>query len=197
MHASTTDLDALLTAVRAGDPEAAVALVERLYPVVMAVAHRRRPATMEPEDMAQEVFAKIFVALPGFRGSAASLEAWARRIAFTTCLNQLRHEARRPELRWADLTEAETAALESLRHTEPSEEPAQRAAARGLVAQLLASLPAPDRVLLELIDLEQRPLEEVCRLTGWSRVNVRVRCFRARRRLRRVLKQLLRSHEPS
>jgi RNA polymerase sigma-70 factor (ECF subfamily) len=112
-------------------------------------------------------------------------------------LNQLRHESRRPELRWTDLTEEQATVLETLRHTEPSEEPAQRVAAHELVAQLLASLPAPDRTLIELIDLEQRPLAEVCQLTGWSRVNVRVRCFRARRRLRRVLQRLLEPHEPS
>jgi RNA polymerase sigma-70 factor (ECF subfamily) len=145
--------------------------------------------------MAQEVFLRVFNCLPGFRSRAASLEAWIRRIAFTTCLNQLRHEARRPELRWSDLTEEQAALVETLRVTDAAEEPAQRAAARDLVGRLLGSLPGPDRVLLELVDVEQRPMEEVCELTGWSRVNVRVRCFRARNRLRHALKRFLTDHE--
>ena len=195
MDDTTKDLDALLAAVRAGDADAATLLVERLYPVVMAVVHRRRPATASVEDMGQEVFLKLFAGLPTFRGGGASLEAWARRIAFTTCLNQLRHEARRPELRWADLGEEQAACVESLLQTEAPSEPRHRAAARELVAVLLRQLPAAERLLLELIDLEERPMADVCRLTGWSAVNVRVRCFRARRRLRHALKQLLKEHE--
>jgi RNA polymerase sigma-70 factor (ECF subfamily) len=197
MDDTTKDLDALLAGVRAGDADAATSLVEHLYPVVMAVVHRRRPATTAPEDMAQEVFLKLFTGLPRFRGGGGSLEAWARRVAFTTCLNQLRHEARRPELRWSDLTPDQTACLEPLPEGGASGGAQDRAAARELVAALLGQLPAADRLLLELMDLEERPMTEICRLTGWSAVNVRVRCFRARRRLRAALGKLLTEHERS
>lgn len=195
MDEPTKALDTLLAGVRAGDAEAAAALVNRLYPVVMAVVNRRRPGTASPEDMAQDVFLKVFAGLPRFRGAGTSLEAWARRIAFTTCLNQLRHEKRRPELRWTDLTEDQAACAESMLRTEEPDDPRHQTAARELVTVLLEQLPAPDRLLLELIDLEQRPLPNVCQLTGWSAVNVRVRCFRARRRLRRALQRLLKEHD--
>jgi RNA polymerase sigma-70 factor (ECF subfamily) len=196
MEATIPDLDALLHQVRRRDSDAATRLVERLYPVVMAVVHRRRPRNADPEDMAQEVFLKLFAGLPAYRGGGASLEAWARRIAFTTCLNQIRHEQRRPELRWTDLTEPQAATLEALSADDSNATAADTVAARDLVQVLLNQLPAPERLLLELIDLEQRPLDEVRTLTGWSAVNIRVRCFRARRRLRRLLQRLQPHHEP-
>jgi len=46
-----------------------------------------------------------------------------------------------------------------------------------------------------LLELEQRPLDEVQQLTGWSRINIRVRLHRARRKLRRALARLLKDHE--
>jgi len=141
------------------------------------------------------VFLKIFTNLDGFRGPASSLEAWARRIAFRTCLNQLRHQRSRPELRWADLSEEQVEALDSVVLVGREPDPGQQASARELLGALLAQLPPKERTLLELLELEQRSLDEVQRLTGWSRVNIRVRLHRARRKLRRALARLLKDHE--
>ena len=195
MGNETVDAGALLERTRQRDPAAAEALVEFLQPAVMAVIHRRLPRGTDPQDLAQDVFLKIFTNLDGFRGSAASLEAWARRIAFRTCLNQLRHQRSRPELRWADLPEDQVEMLDSVVAAGQEPDPGQQASARDLLAALLAQLPAKERLLFGLLELEQRSLDEVRQLTGWSRINIRVRMHRARQKLRRAWQQLSEDHE--
>jgi RNA polymerase sigma-70 factor (ECF subfamily) len=195
MGDETVDASALLERTRQRDPAAAEALVEFLHPAVMAVIHRRLPRGMDPQDLAQEVFLKIFANLDRFRGSAASLEPWARRIAFRTCLNQLRHQRSRPELRWADLSEEQVALLDAVVLVGREPEPGQQASARELLGALLAQLPPKERMLVELLELEERPLDEVQALTGWSRINIRVRLHRARRKLRRALAHVLQDHD--
>ena len=69
-------------------------------------------------------------------------------------------------------------------------------AARELVDRLLAELSPDDRLVLTLLDLEQRSTAEIAQLTGWSRTLVKVRAFRARRRLRVVAERLDRGGKP-
>jgi RNA polymerase sigma factor (sigma-70 family) len=195
MDNETPDLASLLARTRQRDAAAAEALVEYLYPIIMPVVQRRLPRGADPQDLAQDVFLKIFLNLEAFRGPASSLDAWARRVAFRTCLNHLRHQRSRPEWRWADLSEVQREMLDSTLAAAPEPDPGQQTSARDLLASLLAQLPAKERVLFELLELEQRSLADVRQLTGWSRINIRVRMHRARQRLRRAWQQLLQDHE--
>ncbi len=196
MDESNQAVAVLLPRVRAREAAAAEALVELLYPAVMAVVERRRPRSVDAEDIAQEVFGKLFQHLDGFRGGAPELGAWVRRTAFTTCLNHHRWRKSRPELRWADLPEEQLAALEAVHADTAATSPAEQAGGRDLIETLLAQLPPKERLLVEMVDVEQRGWEEVKALTGWSAVNIRVRLFRARRKLRRIFNELLKSDEP-
>jgi RNA polymerase sigma-70 factor (ECF subfamily) len=187
-----------LDGTRDGDPAAAEALVNYLYPVVIQVARRRRPERMDETDAAQEVFLRLFRKLEQFRGGPESLIHWTRRLAFTTCLNLLRHERRRPELHWDDLPPAEAGALEALAAPEGDAGAAgDRRAARELLERLLATLPAEDRWLIEWLELEELSVAEVAERTGWSAVRVRVRAHRARRKLKRAVKLLWHERKPN
>ena len=64
------------------------------------------------------------------------------------------------------------------------------AGASDLAQRLLAALSPAERVVIEMLDLEGRTAPEVQALTGWSSVAVRVRAFRARGKLRKMLRQL-------
>jgi RNA polymerase sigma-70 factor (ECF subfamily) len=68
-------------------------------------------------------------------------------------------------------------------------------AAAELVDRLLESLPARDALLLRLLDMEARSVAEVQQMTGWNQVLIKVRAFRARRRLRRILATLDREYD--
>jgi RNA polymerase sigma-70 factor (ECF subfamily) len=105
------------------------------------------------------------------------------------CIDRLRAEKRRLELRWADLSEGEADALEAC--LSASESLADYTVAAGdLVQKLLEQLSPEDRVVVEMMDLEGRNATEIKELTGMSAVAVRVRAFRARRKLRQYMAKL-------
>lgn len=195
MDESNQAIAALLARARTRDAPAAEALVNCLYPAVMTVVERRRPRAVDAEDIAQEVFLKMFQHLDGFRGGPLELEAWLRRTAFRACLDHHRRLKCRPELRWADLSEDQLAALNAINAADADPSPADQAGSRDLVAALLSGLSPKDRLLVEMLDMERRGWEEVRELTGWSAVNIRVRLFRARRKLRGILAALLEHDE--
>src|SRR5262245_27119590 len=88
------------------------ALIERIHPLLLKIVRRKLAKRDSEEDVVQEIFAKIFASLAAFKG-IAPFEHWVSRIAVNTCLNRLRAERARPELRWADLSEKQADALES------------------------------------------------------------------------------------
>jgi len=143
---------------------------------------------MAEEDLAQEVFVRFFEKLGGYDGRAP-LAHWVSRIAVNVCIDALRAEARRPELRWADLTEAEVEALTATLAGHEATAP-EATAAGDLAAKLLDSLDAKDRLIVHILDLEGRSVREVSEATGWNATLIRVRAFRARRKLRKLLVRL-------
>lgn len=178
----------LLSRVRAHDELAARELVERLYSLVAPIVHANRPRRDAPEDLMQDVFMKMFSRLDQYRGEVP-FERWVARIALNTCLDRLRRQKARPELRWADFTEEEQALFAEI-PDENCATDADATSAHALVEKLLAGLPADDAWLLRQIELEQRSIAEVCAVRGWSSGLTRIRLFRARRRLQRLMRQL-------
>ncbi len=176
--------------VRENDDEAGRALIQQLYPMVLRIARAHRPSRMAEEDLCQEIFLGVFKSLDQYRG-AVPFEHWVSRIAVNTCIDHLRRQRARPELRWADLPEAESQMLQALASdaAEPSIE--QTVSARDLVGRLLETLDPKDRALIQWFELEDRTVAEVSALTGWNATLVKVRAFRARHRLRRALDRLL------
>jgi RNA polymerase sigma factor (sigma-70 family) len=183
------DVAACLDRVRQRDQIAARELVDHLYPLVIRIVRSHLPRRVAEEDLAQEVFLKMFTRLDQYKGAVAFTH-WVSRIAVTTCIDQLRAQKRRPEFRWADLSEKETDVLDAVL-TNESEVPANDAmAAHELVTKLLGQLKPRDRLVLQLLDLEQRSVAEISELTGWNPSLVKVRAFRARGKLKKLFEEL-------
>lgn len=180
----------LVTQVIHGDESAANQLVERLSPLVAAIVRRRQPRRLDEADMSQTVFLKIFSHLEQYSGQVP-LEHWVSRIAINACLNELRYERNRPELRHADLTPDHEELLANLAHPNSELDPGNQIAARDLIDQLLASLPPREHMLISMLHLENSSTEEIHQTTGWSRLAIRLLAFRARKRLKNQLKKLL------
>ena len=171
---------------RAGDQAAARALVERLRPVVLRIVRARRPKRVAEEDLTQEVFMKLFARLGQYAGDAPFTH-WVSRIAVTTCLDHWRALQRRPELGWADLAEWEKEFLDRVTDDQHGYRPGDGLATRELVEMLLGRLKADDRRVIVLFELEQRSIAEICDETGWSFEFTKMRLFRARRKLCRLI----------
>lgn len=191
----TLDLTGCLALVRAGDQAAARELVEHLYPQVIRIIRRHLPRRVLEEDLAQEIFMKMFSRMDQYNG-AVPLPHWVSRIAVTTCIDHLRAQKRRPEFRWADLSEKEAEVLDAVITNESEVAPDDALEAHELVHKLLAQLKPEDQLVIRMLDLEQRTLIEISEHTGWNKSLVKVRAFRARRKLRKLFENL-EHEEPS
>ena len=174
---------------RRHDEEASNVLVQELYPLVIKIVRAHLPRRTSEEDLTQTIFMKIFANLDQYSGRVP-LRNWVSRIAVNTCYNQLQAERIRPELRWSDLSDEEAHVIEALVATEADLAPAASFASRDLVEKLLQRLSPPERLVITLLHLEEKSVDEIARLTGWTRAMVKIRAFRARIKLRKHLKAL-------
>jgi RNA polymerase sigma-70 factor (ECF subfamily) len=180
---------------QAGDESAFAEIVRRYSPRVFSVASRFFRQRSLVEEAAQEVFLKAYTQLGTFEGRG-SLEGWLTRIATNTCLNMLRSSKRRPEFTVSDLTEDEHEWLEKQPAREEKEQHSviSDLVARDLADRLLSVLSPEDQQALLMIDGEDASIKEVAEATGWSESKVKVRAFRARRKVREAMEKLLHYH---
>lgn len=183
------DLPGCLERVRQRDQAASRQLVEHLYPLVIRIVRSHLPRRVAEEDLAQDIFLKMFTRLAQYQGNVP-FPHWVSRIAVTTCIDQLRAQKRRPEFRWADLSENEAEVLSNVMTDERDVAPGDALAARELVHKLLGQLKPDDRLVIQLLDLEQKTIAEISGLTGWNQTLVKVRAFRARRKLQKLFQEL-------
>ena len=184
-----SDARALVEAALAHDDDAARELVRRLYSLVAKIVRAHRPRRTSEEDLSQMIFIKLFQKLSQFSGKVP-LEHWVSRIAVNTCLNQIAAEKVRPELRHADLSEEEQAVVQNLAASSEELAPDRRFASRQLVEHLLDLLKPAERLVIDFLYLQQRSVEEIRQLTGWSASLIKVRAFRARRKMKDQLDKI-------
>ncbi len=190
IKAERTD-NQLVDLVLAGDQFAFEELFERYKRLVAVVASRyfRRPE--EIEEIIQVAFAKAFSELASFQGRFdRSFSSWLVRIAVNSCFDVLRGQRRRPERLACDLSEAESDALLQLT-ADTSLAPERHLVHRDLADKVLAMIPADDRLLLQMLYAEEMSTADIGKQLGLSRTNVKVRAWRARASVRRLLKKLL------
>lgn len=135
---------------------------------------------------------KAFTQLGSFEGRG-SMEGWLTRIATNTCLNIVRGSKRRPELTVSDLSEDQNVWLDQHLSEAAGEQYSveNSVVATDLADRLLAVLSHEDQQALLMIDGEDASIREVAEATGWSESKVKVRAFRARRKVREAMKKLL------
>ena len=180
---------ACLRRIPEGDEGAARDLFHFLYPLVARLVRSHLPQRTSEEDLCQIAMVKIFSAAEKFSGKVP-IEHWVSRIVINTCLNQIRAEKVRKELRMSDLGEAEAEIVEKLSSSAEALDASDAASARELVELILTRLEPTDRLLINLLHLEGRTLSEVAELTGWNHTAIKVRVFRARRRMRHHIREL-------
>jgi RNA polymerase sigma-70 factor (ECF subfamily) len=175
-----------------GDESAFAEIVRRYSPRVFSVASRFFRQRSLVEEAAQEVFLKAFTQLGSFEGRG-SIEGWLTRIATNTCLNMIRGAKRRPELTVSDLTDDEAQWLDQQSGGDGREQPSveNSLVATDLADRLLSVLSPEDQQALLMIDGEDASIWEVAEATGWSESKVKVRAFRARKKVREAMEKLL------
>lgn len=170
-----------------GEEGAFEELVNRSHRQLARISGRffRRPEIIE--EITQEVFVKAFIGMSGYRAEMP-IEHWLSRIAVNVCYDQLRRKKSRPEIAISQIADEPAEFFDRLRLPEKGEY-WERQDVRMYAEQLLAKLSPEERVVLTLMTLEDLSVAEISKLTGWSAANVKIRAFRARRRLRKILGQ--------
>jgi RNA polymerase sigma factor (sigma-70 family) len=176
----------------AGDPAAARQLIEHLYPQILRWVRNHLPRRESEEDLAQEVFLKLLQKLDSYQPRAGiPFEHWVSRLTVRTCLDALRAERSRPEWRMSDLSQGEIQWLDHLfdRHQDATAPDMWDLDARAVLQRLLSQLSPADRLVLTLLDLEQKSTREIAEQTGWTRPMVKMRAMRARHKLKSIAQQ--------
>ena len=165
-------------------------LMQRYLPRVFATARRYARRESEVEDIVQEIWLKAFQKLSSFRGDAP-FEHWLMRLAVRTCYDALRIHQRNRETTFTELSHDEQDWLEHFVH-QPGDASEHAAAARQLIERVLEQLSPPARLVITLLEIEDRSVKDIAKLTGWSIPLVKVRAFRARAEMRKLIAKMAR-----
>jgi RNA polymerase sigma-70 factor (ECF subfamily) len=190
VRAELTDRQLIERAVEGCD-EAFEQIFDRYKRTVAHIAAKYFRRHDQIEEIIQISFAKGFAELSSFRGRHdASLGSWLARIAANSCLDHIRSKRRKPEELNCDLSQYEAETLLDLAASnDVSAE--DGLVVRDLSPKLLSLLPSDDRALLQMLYADEMSVADIAALLGWSRSKVKIRAWRARNALRRVLRQYL------
>jgi len=174
-----------------GDVNAFEFLLIRYKDAVLKIVKKHVPYD-DVEETTHNVFLRAYQSLPTFKGKSG-FRQWLSSIAVRTCYDFWRKTYRSREVPLSALTEKHQKWLEEV-IAEQSEqsinEKGSQNEARELLDWALGRLSAEDRMVMELVYLEGLSGKEAADLLGWSVSNVKVRCFRSRKKLEKILEEV-------
>src|SRR5882762_6830406 len=189
----STPEGSLVQRAQAGDQTAFREIVERYQSKVFSIIHGIVRQRNDVEDIAQQVFAKVYFSLRSF-DFRSSLVTWIYKITVNECFDYLRKKKVRKLVYESDLSEDEVRRVEN---TEPSVDRQPRAdenlARRDYVLKLLAKVSEEERKLLMLKEVEGFSVEELAQMTGMNENTIKVKLFRARQKLVKAAQRMERA----
>lgn len=169
----------LVARMREGDAEALRLLMERYQQRIFALIFGIVRDRHEVEDVAQEVFLKVFMRISAFDGRS-KFYTWLYRVAANAAKDHLKKRSRRPALPLEAEASIPDAAVGPTEHADAAEK-------RLMVREAIASLPPRYREVLALRELEGLTYNELADVLKLSMGTVESRLHRARARLKRRL----------
>jgi RNA polymerase sigma-70 factor (ECF subfamily) len=181
----------LVASLLAGDEAAFELIFERYKRFVAAIAGRFFRQPEQIEEIIQVAFAKAYFEMGNFRGDHdLSLASWLGKIASNACLDALRNQKRRPEHLVCELSDDEDGSLLDFAADDRNNSE-KLLVERDLAAKLLSRLAAEDRAVLQMLHVEGMSVTEIAGVMNWSRSKVKLRAWRARNALRKIVKKYL------
>jgi len=192
VNANGSEEAALVRRVQAGDETAFREIVDRYQSKVFSIIYGILRNRNDAEDIAQQVFAKIYFSIGSF-DFRSSLLTWIYKITVNECYDYLRKKRVRKLVYESDFTEEDALRMMS------SEQPVERMrsvdtvlAQRDLVTKLLGRISQEERTLILLKEVEGHSVEELAQMTGLNQNTIKVKLFRARQKLLRAAGRLTR-----
>jgi RNA polymerase sigma-70 factor, ECF subfamily len=141
------------------------------------------------EDVAQEVFIRLFFSLEQLR-TPEVFEPWLYRLTVNACYDYLRKSRRRLEFRMSDLSEQQVMRADADAGSRVQNDETERRRIRDTVNGLLSSVSEEDRILLTLKEVEGLSLKELEKIYDVNENALKVRLFRARQRVLKNMKDV-------
>lgn len=188
-HRSTEEA-ALVRRVQAKDEMAFREIVERYQAKVFSIIYGILRNRNDAEDIAQQVFAKIYFSIKNF-DFRSSLLTWIYKITVNECYDYLRKKRVRKLVYESDFSSDDSMRMEI---SEPATDQApavdHRLAQHDLILKLLSKISEEDRSLLLLKEVEGHSVEELSEMTGMNENTIKVKLFRSRQKLLKAAQRL-------
>ncbi len=181
---------ALIRRAQNGEEEAFRLIVERYQAKVFSIIHGILRNRNDAEDIAQQVFTKVYFSLGKFNFRSA-LVTWIYKITVNECYDYLRKQRVRKLTYESDLNEDDLRRIDNMEDVtrNPAESVDRRTELRQYVVRLLDKLSEEERNLLILKEVEGYPVEELARMVDMNENTVKVKLFRARQKLVKTAKK--------
>ena len=190
-----TEEAALVRRIQAGDEIAFRETVERYQAKVFSIIHGILHNHNDAEDIAQQVFSKIYFSITNF-DFRSSLVTWIYRITVNECYDYLRKKRVRKLVYESDFSKEDA---QHMRNIDTASDQGlavdTQLAQRDLMLKLLGKLSNEDRNLLLLKEVEGHSVEELSQMTGMNKNTIKVKLFRARQRLLKASQRLVRGNK--
>jgi RNA polymerase sigma-70 factor, ECF subfamily len=172
----------LIERARARDAAAFNQIVLAYRRRILGMISRQIGRPEEVEDVAQEVFVRLYYSLDQLR-AAEVFEPWLYRLTVNASCDYLRRAKRRSESRMADLSEQQVMMADSRAGTKQEQDERQKGQIREFVGSLFEHVSEDDRLLLTLKEVEGLSLKELEQIYNVNENALKVRLFRARQRV--------------
>ena len=186
---STLNVAYCLDQVRSNNQVAAKELYDYLYPMVIKIVKSRRPWRAAEEDLTQEVYKKVFIKLDQYMGQVP-FHHWVSRIAVSTCIDHLRAQKRRPEYRFADLSETEASIIEESICSQSSTNYSPSFDNVEIVNKVIDLLKPEEQYIIKLVEFEHKTYSQVGAIIGVKLGNVKVKVFRIRQKMQKLYSEM-------
>jgi RNA polymerase sigma-70 factor (ECF subfamily) len=172
----------LIQRAKAGDDAAFNQVITAYRKRIFGTVARLIGRPEDVEDVAQEVFLRLYYSLDQLR-TPEVFEPWLYRLTVNASYDYLRKQRRRAESRMADLSEEQVMMADAAAGGKNNADEQRRKQARELVDSLLGAVSTEDRILLMLKEVEGRSIKELEQIYGVKENALKVRLFRARQRV--------------
>jgi RNA polymerase sigma-70 factor (ECF subfamily) len=175
----------LINAIKNGDTKAYAQLVERYKDLVYTLALRMLKHREEAEEVAQDTFIKVFKSLDKFKGDS-KFSTWVYRVTYNTCLDNIKKNKK--HLNNVPIDAYTFNKLDTIDNALDHMINEER---NVLIKKCINKLPEDSSALLTLFYFEELSLDEISKIINVEANTVKVKLFRARKKLAVILEQYL------
>jgi RNA polymerase sigma-70 factor, ECF subfamily len=186
----------LIKRAQAGDSAAFNEIVMAYRKRILGTITRLIARPEDVEDVAQEVFLRLYFSLDQLR-TAEVFEPWLYRLTVNAAYDYLRKQRRRQEYRMSDLSEQQMVMADAVAGGRAEQDEREQKKIRESVDALLGAVSEQDRILLMLKELEGLSLKELEKIYNINENALKVRLFRARQRVLKAFGAVGKTKEPA